>query len=157
MPNWVEINLPWYFKNSKETEVLIEEINKIYNKIRNTIDWPKFISTTDALNNKKFDKAYKECHKLFLKKLEMDEKYTELYKRISVLETKDKEQLDFYKHRLRRVGVLIEVKHLDGHIKKHLLGDVNVLGGSCDDCRDIKDEDIVLRAKIVYTQEENDG
>lgn len=63
-----------------------------------------------------------------------------------------KEVVCFKSHSLCKSGVLVEVQTKEG-IKKWLIGDMNELGGVCDDCKDIKDEDIVLRAKIVYDKE----
>lgn len=64
----------------------------------------------------------------------------------------DVEVVCFRDHPLCRPGVLVEVQTPNG-IKRWLIGDMNTLGGVCDDCTDIKKDDTVLRAKIVYDKE----
>jgi len=49
------------------------------------------------------------------------------------------------KRGLAKPGVVIEV---DG--SEYLIGDINTLGGVCDDCADVRSHEIVTRYKVVY-------
>lgn len=56
------------------------------------------------------------------------------------------------------VGLVIEVRHLGTdsspeYIDRYLVGDINELGGACDDCSVVKHADIVLRKRRVHTDD----
>lgn len=59
------------------------------------------------------------------------------------------QKFSFYSSPLRRAGVLIEVKHTDETVKKYLLGNINCVGGVCNDCVAFGNDAIVLRAKVL--------
>lgn len=48
-----------------------------------------------------------------------------------------------------KAGTLMEIES-EGQIKYLLIGHINEVGGSCDDCRGISDSDIVKRYKIIW-------
>ncbi len=50
---------------------------------------------------------------------------------------------------LNRPGVLIEFEE-NGQRFKHLIGEINQLGGVCDDCRAFGDETIILRYRVIW-------
>lgn len=54
-------------------------------------------------------------------------------------------------HPLCRGGVMLELKEQELII----IGDVNALGGVCDDCTSprLRDETVVLRAAVLYNKE----
>jgi hypothetical protein len=54
---------------------------------------------------------------------------------------------------LNRPGVLIEVLS-DGELSKYLIGDINHLGGDCDDCNPFEDDAVVTRALVLISEEE---
>lgn len=51
-------------------------------------------------------------------------------------------------HPMLKPGVLIVVEYA-GKIKKHLIGDINTLGGLCDDCS-LPYDAIVKQAAVVW-------
>ena len=48
-----------------------------------------------------------------------------------------------------RAGMLLELA--DGH--QYLVGDINTLGGVCDDCRMVTPEDVIHRYAVVWEPE----
>ena len=50
---------------------------------------------------------------------------------------------------LNRPGTLIECKDGD-EISYKVIGHINALGGSCDDCRGISDDTVILRYKVLW-------
>lgn len=58
--------------------------------------------------------------------------------------------VSFRRHPACRSGTYIEMKKGDtGNIVKYLIGDINELGGGCDDYLAIRDNDTVLRYKRI--------
>ena len=56
---------------------------------------------------------------------------------------------------LVRPGVQVEVRdESTGGTRRLLIGDVNPLGGACDDCRDLRSDDVVLRYRVLVTEED---
>ena len=59
-------------------------------------------------------------------------------------------EMDSLQHRgLSKAGVLIEM--ING--KRLLIGHINDMGGTCDDCTEIKERDIVARYCVVWSGE----
>ena len=56
-----------------------------------------------------------------------------------------------FSRRSNRVGLLVEVHSRNG-AEAFLIGDINDMGGVCDDCRVVYPDDVVLRARRVYTE-----
>lgn len=50
---------------------------------------------------------------------------------------------------LNRAGTVIEFME-DGKLQEMMIGTINELGGSCDDCRGISDDTIILRYKVLW-------
>jgi len=50
---------------------------------------------------------------------------------------------------LNRAGTLIEFEE-DGKLQQMMIGTINELGGSCDDCRGINDNTVILRYKVLW-------
>lgn len=63
-------------------------------------------------------------------------------------------KLSFCGHSLNRAGTVIEFEE-EGKICQMMIGTINELGGSCDDCRGISDETIILRYKILWNGKVN--
>jgi hypothetical protein len=57
---------------------------------------------------------------------------------------------------LALAGTLIEVKKVDGTMSQMLIGNINELGGVCDDCTDIRSDDIIIRYKRIWTPPASD-
>ena len=61
---------------------------------------------------------------------------------------------EFRSHGLSKVGTILEAKGIHGHhgtetTARYLIGDINKLGGACDDCMAFDDDAIVLRYREV--------
>lgn len=52
-----------------------------------------------------------------------------------------------------RVGTVVEVKRVSGTTAQLLIGDVNPLGGVCDDCVDLERSDVIIRYRQVWEPE----
>jgi hypothetical protein len=63
---------------------------------------------------------------------------------------KAENRLSFSRSDLCRPGVEIEVRRRNGDVKRMLIGDINRIGGVCDDCRDIENDDVVLKCRVVW-------
>jgi hypothetical protein len=50
---------------------------------------------------------------------------------------------------LNKAGVLIEIEDRSGKITQYLIGNINTLGGTCDDCH-IDEESVVKRYAVVW-------
>lgn len=108
--------------------------NSKYKSLRALVDWGSKCDIYDA-----WDKVQPE-------NIKADEEYKLSYKA-----WKEKEDLKSFCGRgLNIPGTLIEVSN-NGNISKYLLGDVNVLGGVCDDCPAFSKEIIVTRYKVLCT------
>jgi hypothetical protein len=53
-------------------------------------------------------------------------------------------------------GTLMEVER-EGKIHQMLIGHINALGGVCDDCRGIEDDDLIKRYRIVWRDNNEQG
>ena len=58
------------------------------------------------------------------------------------------------------VGLVIEVRHLGTdqspeYVDRYLIGDINELGGICDDCSALNRTDLVLRKRRICTESES--
>jgi hypothetical protein len=58
----------------------------------------------------------------------------------------------FSKSSLNRQGVMIEVL-CGGKLSRYILGDLNTLGGRCDDCRPFEDDSVITRALVLISEE----
>lgn len=65
------------------------------------------------------------------------------------LDKKRAEAKSFTGRGLNKAGVLMELEE-NGTLSQMLIGEINELGGGCDDCRSIGDETIVKRYKVIW-------
>jgi hypothetical protein len=59
------------------------------------------------------------------------------------------DKLSFCGRHLNRAGTLIEYEK-DGKLTYMIIGHINELGGSCDDCRGINNDTVILRYKVLW-------
>jgi len=62
--------------------------------------------------------------------------------------------LSFAGLELNRAGTVIEFEE-EGKLQQMMIGTINELGGSCDDCRGISDETIILRYKVLWNGQDS--
>jgi hypothetical protein len=62
------------------------------------------------------------------------------------------EATTFIGRRLAKPGIEVEVKH-DKGLHRYLIGDINKVGGVCDDCMAFEPSDIVTRYRVLIEQE----
>ena len=63
---------------------------------------------------------------------------------------KDNEgKLSFCGQNLNQAGTVIEFEE-DGKLIQMMIGTINELGGSCDDCRGINDDSVILKYKVLW-------
>ena len=60
-------------------------------------------------------------------------------------------KLSFCGQKLNQAGTVIEFED-DGELIQMMIGTINELGGSCDDCRGINDDTVILRYKILWNE-----
>ena len=61
----------------------------------------------------------------------------------------NKPWLEFKREGLSKVGILLEVLDTEGQKETLLIGDINDLGGLCNDCS-VRDEMPILRYRVVW-------
>jgi hypothetical protein len=62
--------------------------------------------------------------------------------------------LSFCGQDLNRAGTVIEFED-EGKLCQMMIGTINELGGSCDDCRGISNETIILRYKVLWNGQDS--
>ena len=60
---------------------------------------------------------------------------------------------DFWTNNLSQPGVQVEISDEDGS-RSFLIGEINQGGGSCDCCKEIYGDTIIVRYRILLTPEE---
>jgi hypothetical protein len=58
-------------------------------------------------------------------------------------------KLSFCGQNLNQAGTVIEFEE-EGKLRQMMIGTINELGGSCDDCRGISDDTVILRYKTLW-------
>lgn len=71
--------------------------------------------------------------------------------------TERRAKVNFQDNQLCRGGVLIEVRNSSGRITQMVIGDINALGGSCNDCMGINNDDLITRCCVLWTKEEKES
>jgi len=63
-------------------------------------------------------------------------------------------ELSFCGKGFNRAGTLIEFEE-DGKLQQMMIGTINEVGGSCNDCRGISDDTIILRYKVLWNGQDS--
>lgn len=64
-----------------------------------------------------------------------------------------KEERDsFQKRKLNQPGTLVKVRNPEGREVQYLIGDINELGGCCDDCRSVRSDDVITHYCVVWKE-----
>ena len=154
MSEWIECNLPWNHYGTLAQAPKYPNLNKKIKKLfgKTVPQAYKEISSQYKYGDGK--KAYKSAvnkYKNFRKKVEAWVKEQPEHKTY-VEDLKKHNEMDklksFCGRGLNKVGTMIEIVD-NGMDKKLLIGDVNALGGVCDDCMGFDREVIVLRYKVA--------
>ena len=70
--------------------------------------------------------------------------------RICAEQGKQRSKTSFCGAGLNKLGTLIECKDVDD-ISYMVIGHINAIGGSCDDCRGISDDTVIVRYKVLWS------
>lgn len=148
---WIKCGLPWTFysdwKDYPKPPNFDRQIKKLFGQ-----------TTTQAFKQVPVDdyqsKEYKAAvrkYKKFKQKVDVwvkEQPEARTYNDVIQNFTKDDEQKSFCGMKLNKPGTLIEI--LDNKVLKQLLiGDINNLGGVCDDCMGFSRDAVVVRYKIM--------
>lgn len=149
----------------------------VYKEFEKDSDYLKKTLSLESLDNDNFEKEFKNSLKAspnesvqkvlaYYEKLnEINEFIHSQQEFIETEEYNDKIQAEheskmstssFTGAGLALPGTLIEIKKLDGTISQMLIGDINELGGVCDDCTGIRSDDIIIRYKRIWTPPASD-
>lgn len=165
MNRWIKCGLPWTFygdyedapqplslkkEEKKEFGKSTEEVYKEFTKILGGAGYgtPKYEEIIKTKEYKAAHRAYKKfcakvqewqkTHPLWLRYQEDMDAY---YKEIGLK--------SFCGRELNKPGTLIEVL-IGKELKQLLIGDINILGGVCDDCMGFGKDAIVVRYKVLH-------
>jgi hypothetical protein len=176
--NWIEINLPWssdlqlpspYYpyeevqekvreKFGTVSDELIDEFKKKFN-IQFTWDFnTATASENDFIEYKNLFKKCREIREWTDNNCDNDPLLVEFDKKIKEWALKNSEYIktkSFSASELCHAGVLIKVDN-EGEIVTYLIGNINEVGGSFDDCIPFKKDAIVLCAKEILKMEDFD-
>lgn len=150
---WIKCNLPWTYHNDlsnlPEPPKFDKQIKKLFGKTINEVykELPKADYTNPSKEYKAASRKYRAfAHKVqaWVKEQPESKAYNEAMKRIDEEDAKK----SFCGRGLNKPGTMIEIS--DEEDKRQLLiGDVNCLGGVCDDCMGFSKDVIVLRYSPV--------
>jgi len=164
MSKWIKCGLPWTFygdwkdmpsppllKNEmkkefgKTTEQAYKEFDSLLGGARfNTPEYERIVKTKEY-------KAAERKYKKFSKKVQEWMKTQPAwvaYKTQIEINDKAERQKSFCGKELNKPGTLVEI--LDNkELKQYLIGDINSLGGVCDDCMGFSKNAVVVRYKVA--------
>lgn len=149
MSEWIELNLPWIHYDSLDNLPKLPNLKKKMKKIFGKTTEQAYKELTQYKYDSKDYKSAARKYKNFRKKVDAwakDQPESKVYAE-ELLKYNEAERLKSFCGRgLNKVGTMIEV--LDNGINKQLLiGDINPLGGVCDDCMGFSSDAIILRYK----------
>jgi len=161
--NWIKCNLPWTFYNwvgGPKPPSLNKEIKKefgktqaqAYEKLEKMFGGAKYATKEyEAIIKSKAYNAAKKEYKQFSLEVNTWMKdqpiWVEYQHKLKVYDEGIKKK-SFCGRELNKPGTLIEILD-DKALKQYLIGDINILGGVCDDCMGFSKEAIVVRYKIL--------
>jgi len=78
-------------------------------------------------------------------------KYAKFRKKVRkwVFNHKEYNKKSFCELKLNKTGTLVEIQFKNSETKTYLIGDINKLGGVCDDCTEFDENSIVKRYKTI--------
>jgi hypothetical protein len=149
---WVKCGLPWtYYEDTDYPAApkLDKEIKAEFGKTP-TEYYTYLCKTYGFETNKEYVKESKAYRRFCEKVRAWVKEQPATKKHQKELEAYNAElaKKSFCGRKLNQPGTLIEVK-IDGELKQLLIGDINTLGGVCDDCMDFGRDVIVVRYKVL--------
>lgn len=161
---WIKCNLPWVYysdgRDSPQAPDLKREVlkafhtneTKEYRKLTCMLGNAKWgTAKYDEITSSKEYKAEQKKYKKFCDKVrvwrEIQPAWTE-YKEKYIEWEKANNQKSFCGRKLNQPGTLIEILD-DKKLKYFMIGDINILGGVCDDCMGFSKDAIVARYKVL--------
>lgn len=115
---------------------------------QNNTELASLVATNDLVKRKlehfAFTKIYDEWSRTQPEMIEWGKKC----QAVDVKRRAKEAKTSFHGANLNKPGTIIEFEK-DGKIVHKLIGDMNCLGGVCDDCRGIQDETIILRYRTI--------
>lgn len=151
MNKWIKCGLPWTYYGDwmalPKPPIFTKQIKKLFGK---TIGQAYGAIPVKVTKSKEYKSAVRE-YQAFRNKVEAwikeqpeSEAYNEKMKQLDEAE----KQKSFCGRELNKPGTFIEIS--DNKIVKQLLiGDINTLGGVCDDCMGFSKDTIVVRYKVL--------
>jgi hypothetical protein len=130
-------------------------IYKEYNRVYSELSYDK---NTIRNSDNKAVKIVLEYHRLdreINEWLWKQPEYIAVFDENNRIEAANKEQqaeLSFRGKGLNKAGTVIEYEE-NGKTQRMMIGDINEIGGVCDDCRGISDDAIILRYIVVWDNE----
>jgi hypothetical protein len=149
MSKWIKCGLPWThygdWKDYPKPPNLDKEIKKLFGTTAT-----EMYKTLPKIDDPGFKKASNK-YKRFVRKVNewskehpLTKSYYELLKSID----EENRKKSFCGMELNKSGTLVEI--LDNkQLKQFLIGNINTLGGVCDDCMGFSKEAIVVRYKVL--------
>ncbi len=147
--NWITCNLPWYFyfyNNRPKLPNLEKKIKKHFGKTPE--EAYKALPAKDQKGFKLASKKFKEFSDQVRQWQREQPEIKAYYEEVNAISVENSNK-SFCGRGLNKAGTLIEVSH-NNVVKQYLIGDINTLGGVCDDCMAFENDAIVLRYKVVY-------
>jgi len=161
---WIKCGLPWTYygdwKNMPEPPSLSKEEKKefgtttvqAYRELEKFYKGCKQPGEYDKVTKTKEFKAAQRKYKKFANKVQEWRKNHPLYLEYQEdIAAYDKEisLKSFCGQKLNKPGTLLEIK-IGKELKQCLIGDINILGGVCDDCMGFGKDAIVVRYKVLH-------
>lgn len=161
---WIKCDLPWThygdYKNSPEPPNLNKETKKefgttvgqAYKELEKMLGG--VVYATPEYNEIVKSKEYKAAQRKYKKFSDKVREWAKThpawvtYQEVIKAYSNDESQKSFCGRQLNEPGTMIEVL-IGKELKQLLIGDINSLGGVCDDCMGFGKDTVVVRYKIV--------
>lgn len=153
---WIKCGLPWTYYgdwttlpkppmfNKQVKKLFGKTVAQAYGSIPGVNDGGLDLKSKEYKAAVKAYKAFREKVEAWIKEQPETKAYSESVKKMNEVE----KQKSFCGMELNKPGTLIEI--LDNKILKQLLiGDINSLGGVCDDCMGFSKDAVVVRYKVA--------
>ncbi len=155
-PGWIKCGLPWTYygdwEDAPQSPSFKKEVKKQFGKTEEQA-YKELLKVTGK-GAKKAQKEYRDfCQKV--REWTKNQPAWVDYQEALAAWNKEESQKSFCGKKLNIPGTLVEIQ--DGKVlKQFLIGDINTIGGVCDDCMGFGKDAVVVKYKVLHERTDDE-